>query len=233
VNDEAPIVLLNHFTGDIRRNVTQLRNLTSDDDYFLLKPRFILSGGSLELVPLPSPTLEEAERIAEHPETTLPFEYFAPGGRTGIVKAHFPFIVSLVKAFGNEHLRARFSGLPVWEAYYHPEHPSKALQLTEAIMERFVAVAKQRGKRPVVTIIPNAHDIEFFHKTGRWTYAPLIDSLTKTGIETFDFGPQIVRKLENRNVCDVIEKSSCYGHFNAEGYRILAELADEYLRNIS
>ncbi len=228
--DEAPLVLLNHFSGDIRRNVTQFRNLTSDDDYFLLKPRFILNNGGLQLIPLVTPTLEEAKKIADHPELNLPYEHFAPGGKTGIIKVHFPYIVSLLKALGNEHLQSRFKGIPVWESYYHPDHPSGALPLTVAIMKKFVEVAKARGKQPLITIIPNAHDIHYFNETGKWTYAPLVDALAKSGIETFDFGPKLIAKLNDKNVCELMEAKLCYGHYNATGYRLLAELLDEYLR---
>lgn len=230
--DDAPIVLLNHFTGDIRRNVTQFRNLTSDDDYFLLKPRFVFEGEQLKLIPLISPTFEEAKRIADDPGHVLPYEYFAPGGPAGIVNARFPYTASLIRAFGNEHLQAKFRAATVWEAYYREDHQSGALPLTVAIMKRFSTIAVARRKRPIVTVIPNAHDIHAFQRSGRWPHQPLIDLLSKTDIEVFDFGPGIVQRLQQRDgdICNIMEKQTCYGHYNEEGYRILAELADKYLR---
>ncbi len=229
MGDEAPIVLLNHFSGDIRRNVTQLRNLTSDDDYLLLKPRFILEGHSLKLIPLLLPSCEDAEAIANHPEKTLPYEHFAPGGSTGIVRAAFPYSLSLLKALGNEHIRAKLADIPVWEPYYHPTHPSQALDITYGIMQKFIELARARGKTPLVTIIPNAHDIEFFRAHGRWTYSPLIERLEKEAVPHFDFGPELLKRMNDLEVCSLMEQGNCYGHYNSEGYKLMAEVLDRYL----
>jgi len=44
-------------------------------------------------------------------------------------------------------------------------------------MERFAEEAEQRGKRPLLTLIPNAHDIEYYRETKRWSYQPLLAKL--------------------------------------------------------
>jgi len=57
--------------------------------------------------------------------------------------------------------------MPVWARFYQPNHPSGALAITFAVMERFVEAAEQRGKLPLLTLIPNAHDIEYYRESKR------------------------------------------------------------------
>ena len=75
--DKSPVVVLNHFSGDIRRNVTQMRNLmaASDSQYILLKPRFTLEGDGIKLIPLPFFPAEQAQAVADSPEEFLTAEF--------------------------------------------------------------------------------------------------------------------------------------------------------------
>jgi len=88
-SDEAPIVLLNLFAGDVRRHVNQLSNLISKVPTLSLKPRFVLEHGSLKLIPILAPSRDQAEVLAEYPELVLTHEYFLPGGNSGIRRLSF------------------------------------------------------------------------------------------------------------------------------------------------
>jgi len=90
-SDEAPIVLLNLFAGDVRRHVNQLGNLIFRTPTLALKPRFVLENGSLKLIPIPAPSRDQAEVLAEHPTLILTHEYFLPGGNSGIQHLGFPY----------------------------------------------------------------------------------------------------------------------------------------------
>ena len=231
-SDEAPVVLLNLFTGDIRRHVNQLRNFISDDPVFLLKPRFILQEGKLSFVPLLTPSREEALKLSSNPASVLHHEYFLPGGNSGIAYLHFPFTLSLIKAFANEHVQAKFKGIPIWAEFYREDHPSNALKITFMIMKRFVASARDRGKIPVLAIIPNAHDIEYVRETGKWSYGPLIALLDAEQIEYLDMGPKLLEYLDGRDPCEITEKI-CYGHYANEGNLAIGSIVAEYLKEKS
>jgi lysophospholipase L1-like esterase len=227
-NDSASIVILNHFTGDIRRNVNQLRNLIQVSNEFGLKPRYDLINGRLQLLPLPALSRKDAQILVSQPEQIVNDEFFLPDGLAGIQKLKFPYSFSLIKLFNHEHIKATLQGESVWGPYYNPTHPSKGLQITEAIITRFVSIAKEREKTPVITMIPNASDIREFKATGRWVYQPLVDLLKHDGIEPFEFGPGLIKAFEGRNICDFMQ-DPCDGHFNEKGYAILAELMKDYL----
>jgi hypothetical protein len=229
--DRSPTVILNHFTGDIRRNVNRLRNLMaeSDSQYILLKPRFVLRDGAPSLVPIFLPTRESIREFSLFPERFLDDEYYIPGGHAGIHRLTFPYTLSLARAFGNEHIRAKAAGEPVWKRFYDPSHPSQALELTAGIMARFVNAAKNRGQEPLLTIIPNVHDLKYFRKNGRWSYEPLIAALAERGFNFIDFGPILHRVIGLSDPCDFTAES-CYGHFNARGYEIIAQGVFDHLQ---
>src|SRR5258706_1452370 len=90
VNDPAPIVILGYFSENIVRNISQDWGFRTNQ-VGGLKPRFVLEGNALRLVPLPS--LTEAEYLSLHSraQQLLPYDYFAPGGPSGIHSLEFPF----------------------------------------------------------------------------------------------------------------------------------------------
>jgi len=227
-SDEAPIVLLNLFSGDVRRHVNQLGNLIFRVRTLSLKPRFVLEHGALKLIPIPAPSRDQAEILAEHPESVLRHEYFLPGGNSGIRRLSFPYSFSILRALGNEHVRAKIEGVPVWAKFYEPDHPSGALEITFALMERFVTAAEKRGKRPLLTLIPNAHDIEYYRETRRWSYQPLLGWLEQAGLEYLDMGPGLIEYLGDRNPCEIAQ-AICYGHYAEEGHAAIAGTVADYL----
>ncbi|MCB0337166.1 MAG: hypothetical protein KDD62_12700, partial [Bdellovibrionales bacterium] len=217
-HDESGLVVLNHFPGDIRRNVNQMRNLLSAKERLTLKPRFVLENGALKLIPIPAPSKEQALELVEDPAKFLNHEFFLPGGPSHIRRISFPYTLSLLSVYQNEHIGAKMQGKAVWDLYHEASHPSGALQLTTAIFKEFVDLAHNRGKQAVVTVIPNAHDIENFKEFGHWGFQPLIDALAEYSIPVLNFGPGVIEYVGDRNICEITEKNICYGHYNEEGY---------------
>lgn len=231
--DEAPVVLLNHFTDNILRNVNQWRYLisTSQRNRVSFKPRFVADGDQLVAVPLPSLDYDAYTACTAAPGPGyLPHEFFFPDdGVSGVQTMRAPYTLTLLRLFDNFILGSRLRGAPRHGPLYESGHPSDALRVTRLILRDFVAAARARGKTPVVTIIPDGKDLLYFREHGAWPYRPLIDELrTRDGIEVLDFGPGLIERLGERSPCEVVNE--CYNHFNAQGYRMLAEIAYAHLR---
>ena len=227
--DEAPITVLVHFVEDVRRNVNQLRNLVGQNRQILFKPRFVLDGDALALVPLPSPRREEVEAWVADPGRYLEHEYFVPGGASGITTLRFPFTLSILSGFQNEHVRAKLAGETVRSRFYAASHPSGALAVTGAILREFRGDALARGKKPVILILPGGHDIERFHESGVWDSAPLVEWGRARGVPIHHLGPRLVAGLAGRDVCDFTAEH-CYGHYDEAGYALVAEAVEDILR---
>jgi hypothetical protein len=226
---EAPVVVLGHFSDNIIRNVNQERGFLTNEP-FGLKPRFVDRDGTLDLIPLPSLTEEQYARVGQDAATLLPFDYFKPGGQAGVVARGFPYLLSAIRAFGHYRIRARLHGEPSYAAFYRPEHPSGALQVTTEIAERFVATAKSRGQAPLVVLIPDIKDLQSFRAHGTVAYQPLVDSLTKAGVPVVSAAAPLDAYLAGRPPCDLYFRCSS-SHFRPEGYRELAHVVERALRD--
>jgi hypothetical protein len=222
--DEAPVVVLNHFSGDIRRNVNQLRNLLVPNSQLMLKPRFVAEEGGLRLIPLPQLSASASRQLRNAPAAVVEHEYFLPGKGRGIIEAKFPYLLSVASLFLSDDLSEQVGQQPVWAAFYDREHPSRALDITVAIIKRFVAEAATRGKEGIVAIIPDPADLRHFALRGKFPYAPLVSQLEAEGIAVLDAGAALIESLKGRDACELSSTAFCSGSFNVDGHKLLAQV---------
>lgn len=226
------IVFLNHLTENVLRNVTQFRNLIYPGPELALKPRFVESGDGPVLIPVPRIARDGLDAFLADPSTVLTHEYFLPGTADGLAEAKFPYLWSVLRAaMQSRQVEAALTGLPTYAAFYAPDHPSRALAVTERIFDEFAAAARANGQIPVVTIIPTCRELRHAQETGVWTYAPLIENARSEGYPFLDFGPELLRRLDGAPPDGIYERvhGTCSGHFNARGYEYLAEIASVFL----
>ncbi|HET9062731.1 MAG TPA: hypothetical protein VFO62_05530 [Candidatus Binatia bacterium] len=229
--DSPRFVVLGHYAEDIVRNVNQLRDLNAGGSFFL-KPRFVLEGGQLRLVPLPNLDADDFARITTDAQRLLPHEFFRPGGAAGIVVRRFPFTLSLARVSGQYRVRAVLRGVPSYAAFYQADHPSGALAVTIAILDAFVREARAHGQSPVVLLIPDIADLEARRAGHPVHYAPLTSALAARGIEALDAAPELDRVAGARGPCAVY--TACgRGHLSAEGNAVLAHLVAQRVRTVA
>ncbi|OSM01811.1 SGNH/GDSL hydrolase family protein [Magnetofaba australis] len=228
--DRAPVAMLAHYSEDILRNLTSSYDLIYPVGGVGLKPRFrLLQDGSLELIPLMGGTWASYRDVVEDPGANMPADdFFKPGGLGGTQKFGFPFTLRVALALRHLHVQGKLTATPWHAPLYRPDHPSRALDLTAAILNRFVADARAAGVRPLLAIIPSGADLLEFTRSGKWIYATLRDRLQQEGVELLDFGPRLMAHLQGENPCNLFK--SCYQHMNPRGNEVLAQLAFEYLQ---
>ncbi|MCH7644948.1 MAG: hypothetical protein IH974_08930 [Myxococcales bacterium] len=93
-SDVARVSILGIIPHNVLRNINQYRYLLDMRSVLGFKPRFVLAGNDLRLVPLPKPTFEELALLASNPGQLLPHEAFLPGTRLGPVPLKFPYTSS-------------------------------------------------------------------------------------------------------------------------------------------
>lgn len=231
-DENAPVVMLNHLSENIIRNLTRFRTIVTGYDKTKtnlgFKPKFVLDeSGDLKLVEIPTFEPEEYPEVLRYPEDYMPDEYFRPGGPSGLTRQSFPYTLSVMRAFNHFHVKAWLANVPWYGEFYGPDHPSQGLQVTAGILTSFTKSAKLRGQAPMVSVIPTGQDLEYFVETGEWSYQPLLDAVAAQGIDIINFGDGIMERLEGRNECEIF--TNCSGHFNAEGYRYIADIVYEEL----
>jgi len=230
IKDSAPIVILGHFSDNITRNINQERGFLTNQPLGL-KPRFTLDGDKLKLVPLP--TLTEAEHLSlgTHARELLPYDYFGPGGPSGIHSLKFPFTLSVLGTIQHYRIQARIKGIPSYAPFYDPEHPSHALQVTEAIINAFINESHRRGQKPMVLLIPDEKDLRWFRDHGTLPFAELAKRLRHTGIIVPEIAESLYKDLGSRDPCELFTHCGG-GHFNPEGYKKLAEIVFSKLKEV-
>jgi hypothetical protein len=222
--DRSSVVVLAHVSENLLRNVNQYRNLLYPGQRLAFKPRFVPDGDSLRLVPVPIRSADDLRDLPAHPARHLPYEAYLRRPRRG-----FPYTWSLLRwAASDFQARARLGGYPPHRPFYQPDHPSRALAVTTRILAAFSRDARAAGRTPFVLLVPMGPDFAYARRTGEWADQPLADALAREGVAVIHAGPAMLRRLGGREPCTLF--ADCAGHFNAAGYRMLAEVAAEGMR---
>jgi hypothetical protein len=229
-SDPARVVILSHLSEDVPRNLTRDWDLFTHARNYALKPRFVLdSGGALREVPLPRLTESEYLRSVGVDSPLLPLEHenFQPGGPAGMTLLAFPYSIAVLRNLFGYQVRSLIARRPDYAEFYEKGHPMAGLEITSAILESFQAEARKRGKWPLVLLLATRHDVNYFRKTGKWTYASLVERLREAKVNYIDFGPTLVKQLGDRDVMAVFKP---LGHYNEEASKLLADTVHETLR---
>lgn len=228
-SDTAGTVVLGHMLANIQRNINRNRDLLEGGRDYNLKPRFTLDGdGKLVLVPMPKLTEEEYERTVglRMPPLVLQHESFQPGGGLVGPMAQFPYMFSLVQNLGNYKIRARIRGQhDTLAEFYEPGHPTRALELTLAILKAFRVEAARRSQKGMVLLLPTLETLTYHAKTGVWVHQSLLEHLDRESIPYMDFGPYIVSRRDR----DFGAYFAASKHYNERGDALLARMMAETL----
>jgi len=230
VDDDAPVVILGHFSENIIRNINQLRDFIVGGR-FGFKPRFVLRYGELSQIPLPSLSAEEYRDVIDRAADLLPHEYFRPGtwGAAGVMQ--FPYTRAIAHTVLHYRVVSAVQGIrPTYAPFYQPDHPSRALDITVKMLARAEAFAVDRKQRFVVLFIPDFHDLESVRLGNQAAYAPLRELLAAEGIELIDAADYFVARYGEADFCELFVTCGA-SHFNPAGYRMLAEAVHEVLKS--
>jgi hypothetical protein len=176
-----------------------------------------------------------------NPAQTLPHSYFLPDTRDGPVALRFPYIVTLARVALMTRLHNILVRRAEWSSLYTSDHPSGALRLMAAICEAFAELAKARGERPLIVMLPLAASFREQANYGAFEYAPLVAALQAKGIEVFDPGTAMIDRLAGRSACEFYIRQRpatalltsplpCGGHYSTAGNTMMAQLVAAELR---
>lgn len=174
----------------------------------------------------------------DHIDRYLQHEWFLPGARvTSKRRIHFPYLYTLPYALSYARIYRGlsyrfFNDGPWFDEFYDDNHPSGARPLTVAILENFEKEAQQRGKAPVILIVPTSRDIYYYATHGTWTYASLMRQLTGDDIPYYNVGDYIARSLGNSKLSErqflcsyfCTEKATQSGHYTETGHLLLSKI---------
>ncbi len=225
-NNSSNIVVLNHFSEGILRNINQLLNLIYPNPELALKPRFILKNNNLSLIQINSLTKLTFNELLVSPQKLLKYEYFNPLGESGVQIASFPYTITFIKAFKHYHVRAILNKESRVKEFYESKHKSEAFKITELIMKEFYRNVSLKNLTPILTIIPACRDFKHRDIYGKFPYENLSIELKNYTTNFIDFGSEII--LNKINYKDLYD--NCSSHMNKFGNLVLAQIFEKKLK---
>jgi hypothetical protein len=182
----ADIVFIGYMSDDLGRHINTFRpfaqRLTSLP---LAKPRFILDGDKLVLVPNPLPDVEQYRQLLENPQAMLQRlgehdSYYQHAYRAGPLD----FLPSV--RFGKELVQSfRYPDDALQQGGEYNVN-SEAYRVTEKIFDEFVKAALAAGSLPVIIIFPKRSDLRDYRRDGGREYAPLLRHFDRKGYMYID-----------------------------------------------
>jgi len=224
--DKAPINVLTIYPDNILRNLNQYRPFLAGPHaaWTAAKPRFIMEGSKLKLIPQLTFTYEELLEVTKSPSRAhFPYEYFLPGTSAGLPEYSFPYSFAVARFATSKKVINFFSKKPSWIHYLDDDHPSNALQITNGIIDKFTSLATERGHRSLIVIYPTGSSYEYYKRTGVTATAPITDALDRADTNYLDLHVYFSNYLKDRSYCEILTMpDSCIGHYNPEGNRAVA-----------
>ncbi len=205
------IVLMGFVTENIKRHVNVYRPFLYRGSLPAAKPRFLLSGESLKLLPNPLPTPEHYEDLLENESKVIATlgahdYYYRMDCRPG----RFDLLPSVRLG---KILRWNLRENPGADAVlldnqYNTE--SEAFQVTVRIFERFSRAVIEDGAKPVAVIFPHGDDIKRFRQAQDKSYLPLLEHLEHHGIDYVDLMDAFQRAGRTHPPHDFLGRSGYY-----------------------
>lgn len=226
----SKIVVLNHLSENIIRNVNQFRHLIYPSNYYDLKPIFILEDNQIKLIDLPELKINP-KKFKKNPNSYLKYDFFKLGSNSGIYHKKFPYSVTLFKSLlTNWKIKSLFKYYSGYQPFYNLNHESNALYVTKSILEGFISDSRKKDLIPIITILPTYKDFEFYDKYGYLPYKPLIDMLNKNSF-FIDFGHEIIISKKSFNLEEMLKLyKSKSTHMNENGHKIIAEIFSTFVK---
>lgn len=191
------IVLIGYMTENIWRLVNVFRPYADPMNSPLVKPRFRLVGGDLELIPAPLKNRDELrglltlntdaamrDWLGEHDNFYRRYTYAPPPAvvrRSSLARLTF-FTLQMV-----EWKLKDLSRLDIVDSRGCYNRGSEAFRILEALLLRWTGEVVSDGAVPVVLLFPQKSDIERWRKRGGpKQYQPLLDFIREKGIRGID-----------------------------------------------
>ena len=215
------IVILGVWPDNINRNLSIFPYYRSRISLAQTKPRFTIDGEKLQLVNYPILSKEDQVETFLNPTETelLDDEYWL---RPEDIEENF-----------FQKSRVAQAGMSLWNRYQrklsYGKHYSgeirEGIDVTKAIVKRFVKDVEASGALPVILMIPDPTKL---HLTIEEDSFPLVNELRDEGIQVINMGPTFGALAEREGTEKYYAKSGS-AHHNANGNRVFAEMLDEAL----
>jgi hypothetical protein len=224
-------VLIGYMVENVHRMVNRFRPFYQPDTGITLgKPRYLLQGDGLELLPLPARSpLDYADPAWVERELGPDDFWYYPGLVSGglLDASHFIRLgrtVAYQRKF--EPLRAdnEEAGDIGWA--YRPE--SEGLEVASRVLIQFARQVEADGATPIVLIFGRKSDVVALRHNEKKVYEPLLQRLNRADVSTIDLTERLYQESRRTGVERLIDK-----HYRALGNAVVADGLARRLQKIT
>lgn len=218
-------VLIGHMVENVNRVVNRFRGFYKPEGGSLLpKPRFVLEGGQLHLLPSPARDLAQVADPAWVEANLGPADaFYFPG-----MFVANPFDrLELVRLARTARYRAlRTEGTqwtPAWAARaYQPG--TEAFEVLVAVLARFAEQARRDGSSPLVVVFPYQDEITSRRDGEPKVHAPLLEALAERDVPTLDLTDPLAGQSRRGQLGSLLRM-----HYTRQGNAVVARALAERL----
>ncbi|RMD93563.1 MAG: hypothetical protein D6813_03905, partial [Calditrichaeota bacterium] len=214
------LVIIGYMIENIRRNVNVYRPIYEHNTGGIgIKPRFIIEGDSLKLIPIPVKSPEELKSFIKNGtifEKIEPYDYWYQKYKIAFQPNNWMFKLNSIKIawlIYEKHARNL--------KRLYAEVNKEPFLVTVRILETFYNTVKQNGSRALVLILPAKGHLEEFMENHTKFWQPLLNYLEKRRIEYLDVTEALA--LEQ------LKSPVVYGHYTDKGNEVVAEVVKNWL----
>jgi len=208
-------VLIGYMIENINRVVNRFRPfLVPETDLIASKPRFLLEGDGLTLMPNPATDprqLEDpgwVERVVGQND-----RWYFPGMLVANPLDGFQLVrLARTAAYREQHGDPDVDGM----AWAYRER-GEAFEITGRVLIDFARQVRRDGGSPVVLVFSPAAGIEAALRGEAPEYAPLLDWLRREGVQTIDLTDELVQEARRSGVSSVARF-----HYTPQGNAVIA-----------
>ena len=226
--------ILGMLDENVGRVVNRLRGFYTLEESYRTKPRYVVGeGGRVTLLPNPIRDPKDLEKLKDpayvdelrrddywskyYEGLNAPYELRWPA--TFVLLPHANFFALQGFRLAWHAIRPTYES-NLWRSrHYHLyEEKSEGIAIMRHVVDEFAAAARAKGETPIVIVFAAAETMEIMTEFGRKPYQPLVDHLSKTGVEFMDIGEAF---LKDGNFTRYYINGD--GHLNGVGNRRVAE----------
>jgi hypothetical protein len=224
-------VLIGYMVENVNRVVNRFRPFYQPDTGITLgKPRYLLQGDGLELLPSPARSpLDYADPAWVERELGPHDFWYFPGVFAGGLLDYSHFIrlgrtAAYDRKFGDLRDDNEDAGDISWA--YQPD--SEGLEVASRILIQFARQVEADGSTPVVLIFGRKSDVVAMRHGDRKVYEPLLQRLNKADVSTIDLTERLYQAQQKGGVERLIDK-----HYRAAGNQVVADALARRLQKVT
>ena len=224
-------VLIGYMVENVNRVVNRFRPFYQPDTGITLgKPRYLLQGDGLELLPSPARSpLDYADPAWVERELGPHDFWYFPGVFAGGLLDYSHVIrlgrtAAYDRKFGDLRDDNEDAGDISWA--YQPD--SEGLEVASRILIQFARQVEADGSTPVVLIFGRKSDVVAMRHGDRKVYEPLLQRLNKADVSTIDLTERLYQAQQKGGVERLIDK-----HYRAAGNQVVADALARRLQKVT